>query len=196
MVQSATARKPVDGPARPCYRPGLVASFLTHLGVGYVAGRVASPGGPRRLAWLAAFLSAAPDLDVITFAFGIPYEHPLGHRGLSHSLLVAVLAGLLAALALRTRPLWPTAALLATVTASHGLFDALTNGGLGIAFFAPFDDTRYFLPWQPLEVSPIGARAFVSSRGFAVLASEALWVWLPLGVLLLGGTLVRRLRAR
>ncbi len=195
-MHTAPARKPVDAPRRPCYRPPLVASLLTHLGVGYVAGRVASPGGPRHLAWLAAFLSAAPDLDVITFAFGIPYEHPLGHRGLSHSLLVAVVAGVAGALATRARPLWPTAALLAAVTASHGLFDALTNGGLGVAFFAPFDYTRHFLPWQPLEVSPIGARAFVSSRGLAVLASEALWVWLPMGAVVLLVGALRRARAR
>jgi hypothetical protein len=31
-------------------------------------------------------------------------------------------------------------------TAGHGLLDAMTNGGLGLAFFSPFDNHRYFLP--------------------------------------------------
>src|SRR6267378_8050335 len=49
-------------------------------------------------------------------------------------------------------------------TASHGLLDAMTNGGLGVAFFAPFCDTRYFLPWQPIVVSPaIDPRALRSA---------------------------------
>jgi len=30
-----------------------------------------------------------PDADVIMFAFGFPYEHLLGHRGLSHAPAVA-----------------------------------------------------------------------------------------------------------
>jgi hypothetical protein len=34
-------------------------------------------------------------------------------------------------------------------TASHGVLDATTNGGLGVAFFSPFDNRRYFLPWRP-----------------------------------------------
>ena len=63
-------------------------------------------------------------------------------------------------------------------TASHGLLDALTDGGLGVAFFAPFSDARYFFPWRPIAVSPIGAR-FFSARGAAVLISEFVWLWLP-----------------
>lgn len=31
----------------------------------------------------------------------------------------------------------------------------LTDGGLGVAFFSPFDNKRYFLPWRPIRVSPI-----------------------------------------
>jgi inner membrane protein len=64
-------------------------------------------------------------------------------------------------------------------TASHGVLDALTNGGLGVAFFAPFDNARYFFPFTPIEVSPISVRAFFTARGARVLASEFVWVWLP-----------------
>jgi inner membrane protein len=68
-------------------------------------------------------------------------------------------------------------------TASHGVLDAMTTGGLGVAFFAPFDAGRYFLPWRPIEVSPLGVGRFLGARGVRVLASEALWVWLPAALL-------------
>jgi len=64
-------------------------------------------------------------------------------------------------------------------TASHGLLDAMTDGGLGVAFFSPFNNDRYFLPWRPIRVSPIGISRFFSDRGLEVLASELLWIWLP-----------------
>jgi inner membrane protein len=79
--------------------------------------------------------------------------------------------------------------------ASHGLLDALTNGGLGIALFAPFDNSRYFFPVTPIQVSPIGIRSFLRDRGFSVLASEVPWVWLPsllLAGIALGWKRVRR----
>jgi inner membrane protein len=65
---------------------------------------------------------------------------------------------------------------------SHALLDALTDGGLGVAFFSPLTDRRYFLPWRPIRVSPIGRAAF-SRWGAHALLSEVLWVWLPLGAL-------------
>ena len=64
-------------------------------------------------------------------------------------------------------------------TASHGVLDAMTNGGLGVAFFSPFDTTRYFFPVRPVLVSPIGVSEFFSAYGVRILASEAIWIWLP-----------------
>ena len=55
----------------------------------------------------------------------------------------------------------------------------MTDGGIGIAFFAPFDAARYYLPWRPIAVSPLGLQRFLTARGVAVLASEARWVWVP-----------------
>lgn len=68
----------------------------------------------------------------------------------------------------------------------------MTDGGLGVAFFSPFDDTRYFLPWTPIRVSPIGMERFFSGRGLAVLQSELLWIWLPAAVLAVAGWLLRK----
>ncbi|MGD8670567.1 MAG: metal-dependent hydrolase, partial [Desulfobacterales bacterium] len=65
------------------------------------------------------------------------------------------------------------------LTASHGILDALTNGGLGIALLSPFTNSRYFFPWTPLEVSPLSIKGFLSQRGLTVFVSEMVWVWIP-----------------
>jgi len=77
-------------------------------------------------------------------------------------------------------------------TASRGFLDAMTDGGLGVAFFSPFDNHRYFFPWRPIRVSPIGIGRFFSPRGLDVLQSELLWIWLPAGLLALLVWLWRR----
>jgi inner membrane protein len=72
---------------------------------------------------------------------------------------------------------WRLLAFFFVITASHGVLDAMTNGGLGVAFFAPFDSTRYFFPWRPIVVSPIGFGSFFSHWGALVLLSEIKYVW-------------------
>lgn len=147
-----------------------------------------------RLLVAGAFCAVAPDLDVAAFSLGIPYEHPLGHRGLWHSIPFAAILAAAVAL-LMARRSWPRAWLyLFLVTASHGLLDAFTDGGLGIALLSPFDTTRYFFPLRPIEVSPLSVRAFFTARGWTILASELLWVWLP--CTLLGATLFYVARRR
>jgi inner membrane protein len=148
----------------------------------------AARGTPRRLWVLGAFCAAAPDLDVLAFALGVPYAHPLGHRGLWHSVpFAAFAAACVTVLAFpRARPGFSRVrafAYLFLATASHGLLDAATDGGLGVALLAPFDDRRIFWPFRPIAVSPLGLDAFLSSRGAAVLASELRWVWLPFGMI-------------
>lgn len=48
----------------------------------------------------------------------------------------------------------------------------LTDGGLGIALLWPFSNARYFAPWTPIPVAPIGAR-MVSRSGLRVVLTEA-----------------------
>jgi inner membrane protein len=126
-------------------------------------------------------LSVAPDFDVVAFRFGVPYAAGLGHRGFSHSLALAAVAALAGASLrgpLRTR--FGTAlAFLFAATASHGVLDAFTNGGLGVAFLWPFSQARWFAPVRPIEVAPFGIARLLSARGAAVLASELAWVWAP-----------------
>lgn len=142
---------------------------------------------PRRvqLRWAPAVLAAAaaaPDLDVLAFRLGIPYGHPLGHRGFSHSLCFAALVGLV------SLPFWRRAVpgsagwvalLTGLAVASHGLLDAFTDAGLGIGLFIPFENGRHFAPWRPIATSPLFVGAFFSRRGLEVLSSEAVWVGLP-----------------
>jgi inner membrane protein len=138
---------------------------------------------PARFWSLSAICAALPDADVIGFALGIRYADALGHRGFSHSILFALLTGWLVAW-LFFAGLAPRISRVALsgyfflITISHGCLDALTDGGLGVAFFAPLDQTRYFFPWRPIEVSPIGAD-FFSARGLEVIVSELLWIWIP-----------------
>jgi len=136
---------------------------------------------PWRLLAAGGVCAVLPDLDVIGFKFGVAYADILGHRGLSHSLLFALLTGMAGALA---APFLKAGRVISFAVCAgavflHILADAMTNGGLGVALFWPFSGTRYFLPWQPIEVSPFSPRRFLSRKGVQILQSEALWVWLP-----------------
>lgn len=163
-----------------------MASIITHVAVplslwlgfrsGLGAHRISN-----RLLIVACIASMLPDLDVITFKFGIPYNSEFGHRGFTHSIsfsiFIAVL-GLFFSRYLQSSKLM-VFSLLSLATLSHAILDAMTNGGLGVAFFWPVSDTRYFMPWQPIQVSPVGIKNFLSERGLRVLQSEFVWVWLP-----------------
>ena len=126
---------------------------------------------PRRLAVAAVVLTILPDVDVLAFRFGIPYGSTFGHRGFTHSIAFAAAASALATLLVHGDR--RAFAMLFACAASHGLLDAMTDGGRGVAFFSPFSNHRYFLPWRPIRVSPIGA------LDAAALWSEVKWVWLP-----------------
>jgi inner membrane protein len=128
-----------------------------------------------------------PDADVLAFRLHVPYADAFGHRGATHSILFAALLGCVAALAHRRLNATASNAgwFAGLATLSHPLLDACTNGGLGVALAWPFSDVRWFAPFHPIMVSPIGAR-FFSERGWNVIASELLWVWLPTAVLSLG----------
>src|SRR5258708_18723585 len=166
-----------------------MASAFSHavaaLGIGACMYR---PGVSKRIWAIGALCSVVPDIDVVGFRFGIRYGDFWGHRGFTHSLVfAALLAAAIVTLGFREATpglnhlsLW---AYFFLATASHGLLDAMTDGGLGVAFFSPFDNHRYFLPWTPIRVSPIGLGRFFTSRGSAVIRSELLWIWGPAGAL-------------
>ena len=150
---------------------------IGHVAVGISLGRYeAGASSFRRLALSMGFFSALallPDADVIAFVFRIPYSAPWGHRGATHSLAFAALVALaVAGLARLARlPVWRMGLLAFLAVGSHGLLDALTDGGLGAALLWPYSDARLFAPVRPLPVAPIGAGMF-SPRGLYVVAVE------------------------
>jgi len=176
-------------------------SIFTHSIAAAALGALGRPSDrmPARF-WVASALAAVvPDADVVAFGLDIPYASIYGHRGFSHSLMfAAILAALVVILmfreAARLRNRLALWALFFLVIASHGILDAMTTGGSGVAFFAPFSAERYFFPWRPILVSPIGVASFVSSRGVAVLANELQWVWLPSAAVAAIGSIIRARR--
>jgi len=173
--------------------PTILAHAAVPLALGLGLGtRAVSP----RLLVAGIAASMAPDLDAIGLHLGVAYSDTAGHRGLTHSLAFAVLLSLLATAAaglLRTTRLRAFAFVLACA-ASHGLLDMLTTGGLGVAWWWPLSDTRHFLPWRVIRVSPLTLQRLMSPVGRAVMVSELWAVWLPAALLCGGVRLVRALR--
>jgi inner membrane protein len=156
-----------------------MATIYTHGIVGLGLGKLFTD---RHMHWgfwvLAGILPMVPDCDV--FWWQIPYGSPYGHRGFTHSLLFALAVGAIAAGLTYRRfkaPFLDLAGFFFVVTASHGILDAFTNGGYGIAFFWPFDTSRYG-PWGPIQVSDI-AFEIPDWRYSRTVRTELLWAWLP-----------------
>lgn len=151
---------------------------------------------------LGMFCAVIPDADSIGFALGVPYNSMWGHRGITHSFLfVALLAAAVMFTAYRTEKpgskyWWALFAFFFLSTASHPVLDAMTTGGLGVAFFAPFNNTRYFFPFRPIKVSPISVVRFFTNKGLQILLSEFLWVWIPSFIVIGVVQLVKRVTSR
>ena len=151
--------------------------------------------------WLAgAACTVLPDVDTLGRHLGIAALQ-VTHRGPTHSLAFAAAVALglawLGRAAWRDVPRWKAVAFLFACVASHGLLDMATDGGPGIALLWPLSDAALFLPWRPIEVSPLDAGRFFGPRGLEVLASELRWVWLPgLAIAALGWWRSRRVEPR
>jgi len=127
-------------------------------------------------------LTALPDIDVLGLGLGVPYEHFWGHRGFTHSLLFAAFTGALSAILISRPPGTRTVRIwlyFSLCIASHGVLDAFTNGGLGVAFFSPFTVERYFFSFRPIEVSTLNVIRFFQGQGIPVIKSEIVWIWVP-----------------
>src|SRR5438132_985924 len=130
-----------------------MASVFSHAAVALAIGKLStSRSMPPRFWWLSILCSILPDADVLSFVIGFDYGSLLGHRGLTHSLsFAAMLSVVVVQIGLKdvrtwSRMWWVLIAHFFLITASHGMLDAMTDGGLGVAFFAPFDNSRYFFP--------------------------------------------------
>ena len=146
----------------------------------------------RKVFTLGIISSMLPDLDVIAFSFGISWDSMWSHRGFTHSIFAAMIWSIILLLIFhrkdQNKPKLMVGSYYFLATISHGILDAMTNGGNGIAFFAPFSVERYFLPWEIIQVSPLGVRNFFSKWGMEVLQSEFIAIGLPSLAMVLFGT--------
>lgn len=177
-----------------------MASVFSHAVVAVALGkdfRTEKTG--RRSFLLGIFCSVVPDLDVIGFRYGVQYGDVWGHRGMTHSLFFAAVLSLILTLLFYLRSpasvMSRTFLYLFACGSSHSFLDAMTNGGLGVAFFSPFDTTRYFFEFRPIAVSPIGVHQFFTERGAQVLVSEFKWIWFPSLVFVVALELFKCLRS-
>jgi inner membrane protein len=149
---------------------------------------------PLRFWLITATCAAISDIDVFWQRLLSDRSGIWAHRGVSHSLLAAVLFGLVAACVGRAwglapgagrdglesdsegraRRLHPTRAFLllwlafTLATASHAMLDMLSAGYRGVELLAPFSAQRYAFPWQPIwNIPPWAERMFPTllSRG-------------------------------
>ena len=143
--------------------------------------------------WILSFICPSlPDLDVIGYYLGIPYAHVMGHRGITHSLFFALIMAILITIIFFRREKFSSKNNLLITTyftliiASHGLLDGFTNGGHGIAYFAPFINDRYFFSFNPLQVAVLNPK-------IDVLKNEFMWLWLPIIIILIINSIVHRI---
>jgi inner membrane protein len=178
-----------------------MASF-GHVAVGLLTGRLHGGGDKgacgRRCSWgtllLFAALAALPDLDVLLVALGAADGGAIGHRGASHSLGMALLIALLAAVAAR-RLGWPalrTAVAAGAAIASHAFLDLLGAGGKGLAVLWPLSAHRFHSPWRVFPDAPRGMK-LLSRYGMAELAIE-FGLFLPVTLYALWPHISARLR--
>ena len=162
-------------------------TFITHSVIAGSAAYGFGDGKESMKFWILSIAcSVLPDADVIGYRWlYIPYGHLFGHRGFFHSPFFAALLSIVIVCAFYRKEVvfslrwWKYVLYFFLLTASHGLLDAMTNGGQGIALLSPVSNNRYFFPFTPIEVSPFSINAFLSPRGLTVIMSEMLWVWLP-----------------
>ena len=178
-------------------------TIISHTVVAIAAGKAFVPiDVPNHFLLLSIVCSVIPDADVIGFSFGVPYDHFFGHRGFFHSPFFSLLLSIFIvgvcfhSVEMFSKQWFFYFVFFFLLSTSHGLLDAFTNGGLGIALLSPFDNRRYFFPWTPITVSPFGIKAFSSRRGLIVIKSELLWIWLPSMLIVLISALIRAVAVR
>ena len=161
-----------------------MASLFTHVAVPLVARRALDVDEKleRRLGVVAVLVSIWPDLDYATLPFEVRPSDLLGHRGLTHSLFVAIAVGLVATLLFPKTARKQVAPLLVLVALSHPIIDAMTAGDLGVALFWPITRARFLFPFQLVATCPVGLDEWLGYWGLLTIANEALYVVTPLSL--------------
>jgi membrane-bound metal-dependent hydrolase YbcI (DUF457 family) len=152
-----------------------MASSIGHALTALVIGAAMVPHSAPRRVWIAAAATAVlPDVDAIGRPFGYPDVAWLGgHRALTHSLAFALVVAALVTLVWFRGPTWSgmrtrLVAAFAAGMIAHGVLDAFTTYGRGVAFLAPFTWRRFESAWEPV-------------RG---VWSEVIAIWVPSSLIL------------
>lgn len=138
-------------------------SSLSHAMIAMTAVATIAPRTHLRSCLTVAVVCAViPDVDAIGRM--LPFDEGDiealgGHRGFTHSLTFAGLAGLIVAAATLGKQTWDgirvrLMLLILLATAAHGVLDAFTSIGATTApvqFFSPFSSRGYTSPWQPIH---------------------------------------------
>jgi len=171
-----------------------MASIFGHSIVGFTLAKVLDVHRAKLLVFFAIASAILPDFDVIAFYFDIPYTHPMGHRGFTHSIIFALLWAviLMFSFGKRNKGTWFWTIFLATI--SHGVLDAMTSGGKGVGFFIPLHNERFFFPFRDIKVSPIGVSDFFSEWGLQVLFSEFKFVFVPCFLVFVVSIFVKKIK--
>jgi inner membrane protein len=149
-----------------------------------ISGAFTKAKPPRRMWAFAMACAVAPDLDWFPGFLKLPVGTSLAHRGMSHSLIAALLIAVAAMLIgfrpqLRSPRHWGC---MLAAAFSHALLDACTFGGTGVAFLLPFSDARFVCIWQPIFVSPIPLSGKLLDWLLFSLGTEAIWIGIPAGL--------------
>jgi inner membrane protein len=194
-----------------------MATPWTHAFFALAAGKTAFRRKvPLRFWILTAICAAIPDVDVSFRWFGASGEI-WRHRGITHSLLAAVMIGLAAAfiargwqgrtlgeqedgVPVRRRATFLLSWLTFTLATASHLFLDMLSGSWGVALLAPFDASHYSFPWHPVWYMPEWAKQMFPSlfeRGLRPMwlvratVSEVVVVWVPMTLLMVVSRLIR-----
>ena len=127
-------------------------------------------------------LAALPDTDTILMGiFG--HDSIFRHRGILHSVFFALLTSDVTLLLFKRKKwvedgnVWKLGLLFYTFAISHPLLDGFSTGGtIGVAYFAPLDNTRYVLG-DLLPLAPLAVSRLFTARGVHLFLTEAGMLW-------------------
>jgi inner membrane protein len=176
-----------------------MSSLFGHALAGLAISAAFTQSRPPRRTWAFAMACAlAPDLDWFTGFLRSADGTSLAHRGMSHSLIAAALIATAAMLIgfrphLRSPRHW---ACMLGAAFSHGLLDACTFGGTGVAFLLPFSKARFVCLWQPIFVSPIPLSGKLLDWLLFSLGTELVWIGLPASLVFAAPRVIQRVRLR
>ena len=135
----------------------------------------------KKLIFFVVLCTILPDIDMIGYKIGVPYDSFFGHRGFTHSLLFAFLIALSITIIFFKKETKKSITIFTIFFFSmvlHDLLDMLTTGGLGIMLFTPFYNERLFFPIRFIEVSAINGNILI--YWFKnVLLNEIIFLLLP-----------------